>query len=151
MPMLTPELRAQLQQILVERMADPVQVDLFTRQQSSLFVPGQPDCQYCDETRELLEEVAELTDKIQLRVHDVAAEREMAQEMANGRIPAIVIQGHNAGQIRYFGIPAGYEFSTLIEDVIDSSTGQVILSQRSQEALAAVDQDLHIQVFVTPT
>jgi len=53
--------------------------------------------------------------------------------------------------VRYFGIPAGYELSTLVEDLIDVSKGTTNLSDRTREALATVDQDLHIQVFVTPT
>jgi len=53
--------------------------------------------------------------------------------------------------VRYFGIPAGYEFSTLVEDLIDVSKGTTRLSEKTREILATVDQDLHIQVFVTPT
>ena len=53
--------------------------------------------------------------------------------------------------MRYFGIPAGYEFSTLVEDLIDVYKCTTNLSDKTREALATVDQDLHIQVFVTPT
>ena len=53
--------------------------------------------------------------------------------------------------MRYFGIPAGYEFSTLVEDLIDVSKGQTNLSEKTREVLSQVDQDVHIQVFVTPT
>jgi glutaredoxin-like protein len=53
--------------------------------------------------------------------------------------------------VRYFGIPAGYEFSTLVEDLIDVSKGTTKLREKTREILATVDQDLHIQVFVTPT
>ena len=52
---------------------------------------------------------------------------------------------------RFFGIPAGYEFSTLVEDILDLSKGTTALSEKTRTALEEVDQDLHIQVFVTPT
>src|SRR6266536_3307177 len=62
----------------------------------------------------------------------------------------LLLQGHTKGAVRYFGIPAGYEFSTLVEDLIDVSKGTTGLSEKTREILAKVDQDLHIQVFVTP-
>jgi alkyl hydroperoxide reductase subunit AhpF len=74
-----------------------------------------------------------------------------AQGLGITRIPAFILQGHTRGAVRYFGIPAGYEFSTLVEDLIDVSKGTTKLSERTRESLATVDQDLHIQVFVTPT
>ena len=74
-----------------------------------------------------------------------------AQSLGITHIPAFILQGHTRGAVRYFGIPAGYEFSTLIEDLIDVSKGTTNLSDKTREALATVDQDIHIQVFVTPT
>ena len=53
--------------------------------------------------------------------------------------------------MRYFGIPSGYEFATLVEDVIDASTGEHGLSRETAAWLSDLDRDLHIQVFVTPT
>ncbi|HEV2582228.1 MAG TPA: hypothetical protein VGT44_15335 [Ktedonobacteraceae bacterium] len=53
--------------------------------------------------------------------------------------------------MRFFGIPAGYEFSWLVEDLLDLSTGTTKLSEKTRTALQEIDQDLHIQVFVTPT
>ncbi len=55
------------------------------------------------------------------------------------------------GAVRFLGLPAGYEFSTLIADIVDASTGQLALSEATQDELRALDQDLHLQVFVTPT
>ena len=55
------------------------------------------------------------------------------------------------GAIRFLGLPAGYEFSTLVADIVDVSTGTVGLSEAAQAELRGLDQDLHLQVFVTPT
>jgi hypothetical protein len=41
--------------------------------------------------------------------------------------------GH--GAIRFLGLPAGYEFSTLIPDIVDVSTGSVALSDATQAEL----------------
>jgi glutaredoxin-like protein len=53
--------------------------------------------------------------------------------------------------IRYYGIPSGYEFTSLIEDVVAVSTGDTGLSDETLEALTAITEPVHIQVFVTPT
>jgi glutaredoxin-like protein len=53
--------------------------------------------------------------------------------------------------IRYYGIPAGYEFSTLINDIMMVSRGESGLSAETKAYLAGLTQPLHLQVFVTPT
>ncbi|MCX8095856.1 MAG: thioredoxin family protein, partial [Caldisericia bacterium] len=53
--------------------------------------------------------------------------------------------------IRYYGIPAGYEFSSLLESIEMISTGDTQLSQDVIEMVKMIDKPVHIQVFVTPT
>jgi len=53
--------------------------------------------------------------------------------------------------IRFLGLPGGYEFTTLLADVIDISTGRTDLSPAVQAAVEAIDTPVHIQVFVTPS
>jgi len=115
-----------------------------------LIIPGH-ECSSCKETRELLEELTQTSDKLHLTVKDFVRDEQEAQGLGITRIPAFILQGHTKGAVRYFGIPAGYEFSTLVEDLIDVSKGTTRLSEKTREILATVDQDLHIQVFVTPT
>jgi alkyl hydroperoxide reductase subunit AhpF len=78
-------------------------------------------------------------------------DKQEADSLGVSRIPAFVLQGCTKGSVCYFGIPAGYEFSTMIEDIIDVSKGTTNLSDKTREAMATVDQNQHIQVFVTPT
>ena len=150
MAMITPEDRQTLQTLFAQELQDDVNITYFTQRESVLIVPGQ-ECSYCKETRELLEELADISDKLHLTVKDFVHDEQEAQSLGITHIPAFILQGHNRGAVRYFGIPAGYEFSTLIEDLIDVSKGTTDLSDKTREALTAVDQDIHIQVFVTPT
>ncbi len=150
MPMIPEKDREVLRGILAERMSGDVRVTYFTQHESVLIVPG-VECEYCKETRELLEEVASLSDHIELVVRDFVKDREEAARLGVERIPAFVLEGKNKGQMRYVGIPAGYEFATLVEDLIDASTGDVDLTDKTLETIGQVDQDLRIQVFVTPT
>ena len=53
--------------------------------------------------------------------------------------------------MKYYGMPSGYEFVTIIEGVIALSQPRTPLSADTRKKLKLVDQDVHIQVFVTPT
>ncbi|RMD96014.1 MAG: glutaredoxin [Calditrichaeota bacterium] len=109
------------------------------------------ECDYCKETRQILEELAELSDKLTLEVHDFIKDKELAEKYHVDKIPATVIEGEKDYGIRFYGIPSGYEFATLIEDVIMVSNGDSMLSPESREKLKALQKPVHIQVFVTPT
>ena len=100
---------------------------------------------------ELLEEVSSLSDKIELVIHDFVADKEKAAEYGIDKIPALAILGKEDHGIRFFGIPSGYEYTSLIEAIIDVSKEKTSLSQKTIEAIKKIDEDIHIQVFVTPT
>lgn len=53
--------------------------------------------------------------------------------------------------VRFLGLPGGYEFSTLLADVVDVSKGRTDLSAEALAVVRAIDTPVHIQVFVTPT
>ncbi len=109
------------------------------------------ECELCTETRQLAEEVAALSDKIELQVYNFGIDKEQVEAYGVDKIPAIAIVGAKDYGVRYYGIPSGYEFSSLIEDIVDVSKGEVELLPATKEALAELAQPLHFQVFVTPT
>ena len=150
MALISPQDRQSLQTLFTKELQDDVNITYFTQRESVLIIPGQ-ECAYCKDTRELLEELAGISEKLHLTVKDFVRDEQEAQNLGITRIPAFIVQGHTKGAVRYFGVPAGYEFSTLIEDLIDVSKGTTNLSEKTREALTPVDQDVHIQVFVTPT
>ena len=150
MPLISAKDAQFIREHFAKNLTGDVRIDYFTQHQSKLVVPGQ-ECMYCQETRQLLEEVAALSGKITLTTHDFVAEEPLAKQMGIERIPAFVLEGAAKGRVRYFGIPSGYEFATLVEDIVDVSRGQTDLSPKTKEALAALPADVSIQVFVTPT
>jgi glutaredoxin-like protein len=124
----------------------PVQLLMFTQDQ---------ECQYCRETREISAEVATLSDKISLTVYDFVKDKEVAEYHQIDKIPALVVmkggdQPKDYG-IRYYGIPAGYEFSSLIQDILMIGRGDSGLSPEAKAEVAQLTKPLHLQVFVTPT
>lgn len=113
------------------------------------------ECEYCSETRRILDEVAALTPAIQVESHDFVAERALADEYGIDKVPAFTVEvggetPHDYG-IRYYGIPSGYEFSSLVEDILMVSRGDSGLAPATRSALARLTAPLHLQVFVTPT
>ncbi len=150
MPLISQQDQDFLRDQFAKKMAGEVTITMFTQRESPLTVPGQ-ECMYCKETRELLEEIAGLSDKIKLQVHDFVADPEEAKAFGVDKIPAVIISNGAKKGVRYFGIPSGYEFASLIEDIIDVSRGDTDLSPDIKTYLDNIDQDVHIQVFVTPT
>ncbi len=125
-----------------EKLTHPVTLALFVNRE---------DCTYCAETRQLLEEVASLTPKLVVQVYDMLEDAAKAAEFGIDKVPATVVMNGKDYGIRYFGIPAGYEFGSLIDDILDVSKGESGLASATKAALAKITQPLHFQVFVTPT
>lgn len=113
------------------------------------------ECQYCRETHQIAEELAALSDQISLEIYDFVADKEVAEAYGIDKIPAVVVirSGKEAKDygIRYYGIPAGYEFSSLVEDIMMVSGGDSGLSETTRDWVARLATPLHLQVFVTPT
>jgi predicted DsbA family dithiol-disulfide isomerase len=60
-----------------------------------------------------LKEVVALSDKLTLKVYEFKNEQEIARRLGVDKIPAIVFEGQRVYGIRFFGVPAGYEFKSL--------------------------------------
>lgn len=108
-------------------------------------------CDFCTETRELVEEIASLSDEVDAVICDFAADKEKAEDLGIDKIPAIAVVGEKDYGVRFYGIPSGYEFVSLIEAIKMVASGQSELSDATKEALAQLDEPVHLQVFVTPT
>jgi len=109
------------------------------------------ECEFCNETQQIVEELADLTDKIRVERREFSASDPSVKDLGVDKLPAIVLEGPPDGAVKYFGIPGGFEFSSLVEDIVDVSRGQTDLSDEAKETVRGIDQDTHIQVFVTPT
>jgi len=111
------------------------------------------ECQFCKETRELVEEVAALSDKITAEVKDFLKEEGEAKKLGIDKIPAIGVigEGDKDYGIRFYGIPAGYEFMSLLESIEIVSKGESGLSANGKEKIKGLSKPVHLQIFVTPT
>ena len=136
-------------------MTNPVKLVFFTQAL---------ECEGCPITREILEEVTGLTDKIQLEICNYAIDLDKVERYKIARIPATAIVRVETVEhegvretidrdygIRFYGVPSGYEFASLIGDILDVSLGESGLSVETKAVLAKLTEPLHLQVFTTPT
>jgi glutaredoxin-like protein len=121
-----------------------------------LYFGSRDHCDTCAETQQLLEEVTAVNDKIQLSVYDLQENRDIAERFNVTNVPGIVIAAKNDADVKNLGVqfsgtPSGYEFSTLINDIVAVSRRDSALTETTREFLQQLDQPVHLQVFVTPS
>jgi glutaredoxin-like protein len=137
----------QLKTVFNENLKEPVRVIFF----------DQPDgCEYCSETKQLLDEVAAATENISVEVHNIGKEPDLAAGYHLDKAPGFIIAGWENDHpvdygIRYAGIPAGHEFTSLINDLVLVSQRDSGLQAETRGFLKQLDKEVKLQVFVTPT
>jgi glutaredoxin-like protein len=144
--LLNDEITGQIKQIFGQ-LKEPVQI---------LFFASKDQCDLCNETRALLDEVVALDARLGVSTYDLQVDADVAKKFNVDRAPGIVIAAKNDNQImnygiQYSGIPSGHEFSTLINDILLVSGRDSGLSPQTREFLQKLDKPVHFQVFVTPT
>jgi hypothetical protein len=137
-----------------------VRLLLFQAATGGIALPGQ-EWEIAEYTRQILVELATLSDKVRVEEYSLASNPEQAKQHGVTLTPTIVFlrdgNGTSAGNgsidygVRYVGLPAGYEFVTLLEIIIGVSKGRAELASEHAAMLAALNRDIHLQVFVTPT
>jgi alkyl hydroperoxide reductase subunit AhpF len=116
----------------------PVLVELGPEETPVSVLLGGRELDFGAETRSLLEQVASLSDSVQLTISEVEE---------RGPWPRTTI----AGRLVYHGLPWGYELATLVHGIAEAGREQIALSEASLAALAGLEHDVALEVFVTPT
>jgi glutaredoxin-like protein len=128
-----------------------------TRRVRLLFFTQTLDCETCLQTRQILDELPPLSDRITIEEANAILEPQRAAQYGIDRAPAIVVleqdeQGEmRDSRIRFLGAPAGYEFISLVQAVLLVGGRASSLSPENLARVAAVTQPLTIRVFTTPT
>jgi glutaredoxin-like protein len=143
MPLMDQETQNQVRHLLAG-VKSPVTLRMFSQE----F-----ECGYCKETRQILEEIADLSDLVTVEVSDLVADKALADSLGVDKIPAVAVLGEGGQDygIRFYGIPSGYEFTSLLEAIILVGTGAVGITDATRDFLEGLEDPLHLQVFVTPT
>jgi glutaredoxin-like protein len=141
MPLLNEEIAAQVREQLAD-LEGTARLAVFTQ----TF-----ECDFCYETRQLIEEVAQLSGQLTAEVYNFVTDKEKAEELGIDKIPAVAIIGAQDYGVRFYGIPSGYEFTSLLLAIKTVAAGKPDLSEEGLQALAGLTEPVHMQVFVTPT
>ncbi len=130
-----------------------------TRRVRLLFFTQALDGESCLQTRQILDELTPLSDRIVVDEVNFVLEPDRAKLYGIDRVPAIAVAYEDPdaasplqdSRIRFLGTPAGYEFIPLVQAILLVGGGASRLSALSRERLAAVDRPMTMQVFSTPT
>jgi len=142
MALITAEVAAQLEEEFT-RLVHPVRLVVFSQ---ALADPES------EQVRRLMEELGALDPKLTVESSNFVLDTERVKALGVTRTPAVAVLGADKDYgIRFYGSPAGYEFGTLVDAILDVSSGQSGLTEPTRTALAGLTQPVHIQVFSTPT
>jgi alkyl hydroperoxide reductase subunit AhpF len=142
MALITDEVAGQLKQEFA-KLVNPVRLAVFS---SALADP------HSEQVKRLVEEMAALEPRITAESYNFVLDKEKVAALGIHHSPAIAVLGTEKDYgIRMYGMPSGYEFGTLIDAILDVSSGDSGLSPETRTALASVAKPVHLQVFSTPT
>jgi glutaredoxin-like protein len=144
-----------------------------TRRVHLLFFTQALECATCLQTRQILDELPALSDKIFIDEVNFVLEADRARQYGIDRVPAIAVTYEDGGsseetqipgqttttvepvlldsRMRFLGMPGGYEFISLVQAIRLAGGRQSQLSDASHERLAAVDKPVTMHVFTTPS
>ena len=134
--------------------------DAFNEMTSSvrlLFFTQALECETCPQTKQILDELPPLSDKISIEEVNFVLERDRAARYGIDRVPAVALErldGDGNGtdaRIRFIGTPSGYEFISLVQAVLLVGGRPSGLTEENRRRVMAVNQPVHMQVFTTPT
>jgi len=120
------------------------------------FGQEKEDCPYCEDALQLVQEVAGLSGLLRVHRYDLGRDTAIARQYKVDKAPGLVIAGRDGEQvldfgIRFAGIPAGHEFTSLVYSLLLVSNKNSELEQPTRDFLASLKEPVHLQVFVTPT
>ena len=123
-------------------LAAPVKLVFFTRTFG---------CDTCVAARRIVDRIASLSERIAVEEFNLVLDKDEVRAYGIRRAPAIAVVGETDTGIRFYGAPDGHELLSLVEAVVLVASRDPGLSAASRARLAAVEQPIDIQVFVTPT
>ena len=105
-----------------------------------------------EQVRRLVEELGTLESRLTVRSYNFVLDKERVEGLGIARTPAVAVLGTGKDHgIRFYGLPSGYEFGTLIDAILLVSSGESGLGQETRAALEGLARPVHLQVFSTPT
>lgn len=139
--LLNEEVSSQIKDFL-SNMVNPITMVLFT---------DKGVCNTCKETRQLLNEVSQLNDKITLIEKDMNEDSDDAKKYGITMTPSFVMLDENNDYlgVKFNGIPAGHEINSFLSAILHMSGVDLGLDEATIKKIKAIDKKVDIKVFVT--
>ncbi len=141
MQLINEELNTQLSGIFSE-MTKAVTLGVFTKE---------GECQTCTETIDLMEEIASISELIQMESYTKENNNDLVEEYNIEMYPSIVLidsDGKYHG-VKFNGMPAGHEFNSFIPAILETGGLDQELPEELTTRIAKIDKPINIKVFVT--
>lgn len=148
-PAISTQQRNQLKRTFRKDLKAPVTMHLFTREPSPIAIPGR-ECPTCEQTQQLIEEVAGASPKITLNLHDFFGDAAIAAEMGVSQIPALILGDDKPPRMKFYGAPLGYQMAAIVETIRFMSRGVSPLRNDTRRSLRRLTRPVHVQVIVSP-
>lgn len=116
-----------------------------------LMFTQERECEGCGATREIVNEIAALSERVTVEVRDFVADGDLVKQHGIARVPAVAVLGDRDYGVRFYGVPAGYEFAALLEAILAVGRRDAGLPPPVLAEVAKIDRPVHLQVMVTPT
>lgn len=107
-------------------------------------------CRHCRLEKEVLVELAELSDKLDLEVYNFTEDSDIADQYGIDKVPGLVLVGQKDYGVRYYGMPSDMEFQMLFEDMVRISSGHSGLASETVKRIGELQVPLHLEVLTTP-
>lgn len=123
-------------------MQNPIKMVLFTKE---------GECNTCGETKQLLNEVKVLNDKISVEFKDIDKDSDQAKKYKIEHVPTFIILDDKDVYkgVKFTGIPAGHEINSFLSAIIFMSGLDLGLDPKLIERLSKIDKPVDIKVFIT--
>jgi len=143
MAIFRPEDEARVRELFAD-LQRPVELVVAQGPEETPLVGAARDVDFGAETEKIVGGLADLSDFVTMCVKQ--------EPEGFDRYPAVSVQpeGRDVG-VRYYGLPFGYELGSLIGAILEAGRDTSSLSPETLERLAALDRDVTVDVFVTPT
>ena len=115
-----------------------LELELGPSSEAVTVIGGRRELDPGEETSRLVQELVELSDRVKLRI---------VERGEPGRYPTLRI----GEGIRYHGLPWGYELSSLVYGIAEAGRAERKLEPETRNALAGLEREVEVEVYVTPT
>ncbi|MDD2258221.1 MAG: thioredoxin family protein [Bacilli bacterium] len=134
------EVEKQLKEVL-SHMIKPITIIMFSNE----------DCLTCKETKQLLNEVVSLNNKISLEIKEIKNSKNEVEKYNIKLVPSFVLLDENKQYkgVKFNGIPAGHEINSFISAVLEMSGIQAGFNEDLITRIKKISKPVNIKVFIT--